>query len=133
MATICEDLINAWTVHDVEKLLSLCTDDCVYEDVTMGVVNRGNAELKGFIRSIFGAIPDFEMKLISGFTAGNWGGAEWSMSGTHKGDLPGLPATGKRFSVRGSSIFELRDGKIKRNSDYWDMVTLLKQIGVMPS
>ena len=25
----------------------------------------------------------------------------------------------------------LRDGKIKRNSDYWDMVTFLKQIGLM--
>jgi steroid delta-isomerase-like uncharacterized protein len=133
MATIWEDLVDAWTVHDTEKILALCTDDCVYEDVTMGVVNRGKAELKGFVAAIFGAIPDFEMKLISGFTAGNWGGAEWSMSGTHKGNLPGLPATGKRFSVRGSSICELRDGKIKRNSDYWDMVTLLKQIGRLAS
>jgi len=133
MATVLEELVNAWTAHDIEKILSLCTDDCVYEDVTMGAVNRGKAELKGFLRAIFGAIPDFEMKVISGFTAGTWAGAEWSMAGTHKGDLPGLPATGKKFSVRGSSICELRDGKIKRNSDYWDMVTLLKQIGMMPS
>jgi steroid delta-isomerase-like uncharacterized protein len=54
------------------------------------------------------------------------------MSGTHKGDLPKIPATGKPFSVRGSTIYELREGKIKRNSDYWDMVTFLKQIGIMP-
>ena len=53
------------------------------------------------------------------------------MSGTHKGDLPGLPATGKPFSLRGASIYELHDGKIKRNSDYWDMVTFLKQIRLM--
>jgi steroid delta-isomerase-like uncharacterized protein len=133
MATILEDLVKAWTTHDVEKILSLVTDDCVYEDVTMAVVNRGKAELKGFLDAIFGAIPDFQMELISGFTAGNWGGAEWTMAGTHKGDLPGLPATGKKFSVRGSSICELREGKIKRNSDYWDMATFLKQIGVMPA
>ena len=55
------------------------------------------------------------------------------MAATHKGDLPGLPATGKRFSVRGATVFELQGEKIRRVSDYWDMVTFLKQIGVMPS
>ena len=126
-----EDLAAAWSVHDIDKLLSLCADDCVYEDVTMGAVNRGKAELKQFARAVFGAFPDFKMDLTSGFLAGNWAGAEWTMSGTHKGDLPGLPATGKTFSIRGASICELHDGKIKRNSDYWDMATFLKQIGLM--
>src|SRR5262249_43407777 len=43
------------------------------------------------------------------------------MSGTHKGNLPGIPATGKRFSsVRGSTILELEAGKIRQESDYWD-------------
>jgi len=53
------------------------------------------------------------------------------MSGTHKGDLPGIPATGKSFAVRGSTICELTAGKIKRNSDYWDMGAFLKQTGLI--
>jgi steroid delta-isomerase-like uncharacterized protein len=58
---------------------------------------------------------------------------EWTMAGTHQGDLPGLPATGRRFSLRGSAIVELRQGKIKRLTDYWDMATFMKQIGAMPA
>jgi steroid delta-isomerase-like uncharacterized protein len=131
MSRLLEDLAAAWTFHDIEKMLSLCTDDCVYEDVTMGVVNRGKAELKAFAGAVLAAFPDLTMKLTSGFTDGNWAGAEWTMSGTHKGDLPGMPATGKEFSLRGASICELHEGKIKRSSDYWDMATLLKQIGLM--
>ena len=54
------------------------------------------------------------------------------MSGTQKGDLPGIPATGKRFSsVRGSIILELEAGKIRRESDYWDAATFMKQVGVL--
>ena len=129
---ILDDWEAAWSVHDIDKLLSLFTDDCVYEDVTLGAVHHGKAELKGFADLLFAAFPDFKVELASGFIAGNWAGAEWTMSGTHKGDLPELPATGKHFSVRGSTIRELRKGKIKRNSDYFDRVTFLKQLGIMP-
>jgi predicted ester cyclase len=55
------------------------------------------------------------------------------MRGTHKGDLPGMKATGKRVDVRGSSIFEFSGTRIRRCSDYGDMVTFLRQLGLMPS
>jgi steroid delta-isomerase-like uncharacterized protein len=126
-----EDWAAAWSHHDVQKLLSLCTDDCTYEDVTMGAINRGKAEVKSFANAVFAAFPDFRIQVTSGFIAGNWAGAEWTMSGTHKGDLPKMPATGKSFAVRGCTICELRAGKIKRNSDYWDMATFSKQTGLM--
>jgi steroid delta-isomerase-like uncharacterized protein len=129
---IIDDWAVAWSVHDIDKILSLFTDDCVYEDVPTGAVHHGKAELKGFADRVFAAFPDFKIELASGFIAGNWAGVEWTMSGTHKGDLPEIPATGKPFSVRGSTICELREGKIKRDSDYWDMVAFLKQLGVMP-
>jgi steroid delta-isomerase-like uncharacterized protein len=67
------------------------------------------------------------------FVAGSWGVMEWVMSGTHKGDFPGLPATGKRFAdVRGTTVVELEGGKIRRNSDYWDAATFMKQVGLLP-
>jgi steroid delta-isomerase-like uncharacterized protein len=54
------------------------------------------------------------------------------MSGTHRGDFPGIPATGKGFSsVRGSTILELDDGRIRRESNYWDGATLMKQVGLL--
>jgi ketosteroid isomerase-like protein len=35
--------------------------------------------------------------------------------------------------VRGATVLRLENGRISRNSDYWDMATLLGQLGLMPS
>jgi len=46
----------------------------------------------------------------------------------------GIPATDKRFSsVRGSTILELEGGEIRRESDYWDAATFMRQVGLLPS
>jgi predicted ester cyclase len=45
------------------------------------------------------------------------------------GDLPGLPATGRRFSVRACIYGEFENGKIKGRRDYWDLANLAKQLG----
>jgi steroid delta-isomerase-like uncharacterized protein len=127
------DYLSAWNSHDVGKIPSFFTDDCLYEDVAVGAVSRGKEELKAFVGSTFAAFPDFKIQLTSRFIAGDWRASEWIMSGTQAGDLPGIPATGKSFSVRGASIIELRGGKIRRNSDYWNMASFLQQIGLMPA
>ena len=131
-ARILDDWASAWSSHDTEKVLALFADECVYEDVTFGVVNRSKAELRAFADGTFAAIPDFNVTLTSRFAAGRWAAMEWAMSGTHKGDLPGLPATSRYFSsVRGSTIVELKEGKILRCSDYWDAATVMKQVGLL--
>lgn len=130
---IVDDWAAFWSSHDLEKGLALFTDDCVYEDVTFGAVNKGKAELRNFANSNFAAFPDLKIQLTTRVIAGNRAAMEWVMTGTHKGDLPGMPATNKSFSVRGATVLELRQGKISRDSDYWDSVTLLKQLGLMPS
>jgi steroid delta-isomerase-like uncharacterized protein len=131
---ILDEWATAWSApsHDIERVLALFTDDCLYEDVTMGVVNHGKGELKTFAELVFTVFPDFKIEMTSSFVSGKWAGGEWSMSGTHQGAMPGLPATGRRFSVRGATILELQSGKIRRCSDYWDMTTFLKQVGLMP-
>lgn len=123
---------EAWSSHDIERIASFFTDDCSYEDVALGVLNRGKEQLKAFVQATFAAFPDFAIEPRSLFAAGEWAATEWVMSGTHHGDLPEIPATGKGFSVRGVSILELQGGKIRRNSDYWDMASFLRQIGLMP-
>jgi steroid delta-isomerase-like uncharacterized protein len=128
-----QDWAAQWSAHNMERLLPLFTEDVVYEDVTMGVVNRGAAELRAFGEGFFSGFPDVTFELRSSFANGTSGGAEWVMRGTHKGDLPGMRATGKRVEVRGASIFEFVGDRIRRCSDYWDMATFLKQLGLMPS
>ncbi len=134
---IADDWATAWSSSDSgdpENVFALFTEDCVFEDVTFGVVTRGKEELRSFANRAFAAVPDFRYGLASSFVTSQWAVIEWVMSGTHRGDFPGIPATGKRFSaVRGSTIIELEAGKIRRESDYWDAATLMKQVGLLPS
>ena len=128
------DWYEAWNTHEVEKILPYVTDDTVYEATVAGRVMHGKAELRSYITDSFNAFPDFKIDLKAFFVSGEWVGAEWVMSGTFKGVLQpfGLKPTGKSFSVRGATITELRGDKLKRNTDYYDGVTFLRQIGVMP-
>jgi steroid delta-isomerase-like uncharacterized protein len=130
---VLDDWGHYWSTHDMPRLLGLFTDDVVYEDVTMGAVNHGTAELRAFGEGFFVGFPDVTFEVTSRFACGTSGGLEWVMRGTHRGDLPGMPATGKQVNVRGASIIEFAGDRIRRCSDYWDMVTFLKQLGLMPS
>jgi steroid delta-isomerase-like uncharacterized protein len=137
MATDAEKVMKnnlaAWNSHDVEKILSFFADDCTYEDVALGVVNHGKKELKTFINSMFVDFPDVKLEGKSAFQSGDWAGGEWVMTGTFAhSSIPGMPATGKKFSIRGVSIQELRKGKISRNSDYWNRASFMQQVGLMP-
>jgi steroid delta-isomerase-like uncharacterized protein len=115
----------------MERLLPLFTEDVIYEDVAMGVMNRGAAELRAFAEGVCSRFPDVTFELQSTFADGTRGAAEWVMRGAR--DLPGMPATGRRVEVRGASIFEFVGDRIRRCSDYWDMATYLRQLGLMPS
>ena len=126
-----EHLVAAWNSFDPGRVVDLLTEDHVYEDVTFAVVCRGAAETRGFFQGAYSAFPDIHFTLTSAAIDAERAALEWTMTGTHQGDLPGLPATGKPFSVRGSTIFEIAADKICAVRDYWDLATLLRQVGLM--
>lgn len=127
-----EEYAAAWCTQDINAILSFFTEDCVYEDTALGAVNTGKGQLETFLRATFAAIPDFHIELKATLSAGDRAASEWIMSGTQTGAFPGIPATGKQFSVGGASIIEVYQGKIRRNADYWSLATLLQQVGVLP-
>jgi steroid delta-isomerase-like uncharacterized protein len=136
-----ERMLDEWAIAwsssanaDPERVLALFADDGMYEDVTSGVVVRGQEELRRYLIGAFATIPDFTFHVLGRFAAGRSAAIEWTMSGTHRADWAGMPATGRRFSsVRGTSILELEAGKIRRQSDYWDAAAVMKQVGLLPS
>ncbi len=128
-----QEYLAAWNAHDADRVASYFTEDAKYEDVAMGMISQGKEQIKGFAEATFRSTPDVKFELISAFVAGDGAGLEWVMSGTHNGDWPGLPATGKSFSIRGASATEFTGDKISRNSDYWNFASLLQQLGVMPT
>jgi steroid delta-isomerase-like uncharacterized protein len=138
MATDMEKMINdylsAWNAHDVERILSFFTDDCVYNCTPMEKVSRGKNELKDFFSNMFTEFPDAKIEMKSGFNAGDRGAGEWVLSGTFAhSNNPAMPATGKKFSIPGVAINEYSGDKISRVTNYWNLASYLQQVGLMPA
>lgn len=128
-SAIAEKWIAAWNSHDPDKMVPLFTDDIFYEDVTFGEVSHNSAELRKFYLSEIDGIPDLTLKLDHVNIHDGHGTIEWTFSGTDKG----VYKTGKKFSVRGVSVIEMRGGKISRNLDFYDLATIMRQVGVLPT
>jgi steroid delta-isomerase-like uncharacterized protein len=124
-----DEWAEGWSSHDMGRVASVFTDDCIYEDVALGVINHGKQELRAFGDGFIAGVPDLRVEVTSRFASGDMAAAEWKMSGTHSGDLPGMPATGKTFSLRGVSTFKLQGARVNRCSDYWDLAAFRKQLG----
>lgn len=57
--------------------------------------------------------------------------AFWLMSGTHQGDLPNLPATGRSFSISGMTIYYFDEDKVCGHTQAYDRLGFLGQVGFM--
>lgn len=128
-AAVAEQWIAGWNSRNPDQLLHLFTGDVFYEDVAFGEASHGTAELRKFADDYFQAVPDLELKLLRATIHNGHGTIEWTLSGTDKG----MFKTGKKFSVRGVSVIDLRDGKIFRNLDFYDSATIMRQVGLLPT
>jgi len=124
-----EQLFAAWNSHDPDKVAASFTDDAVYEDVAAGHISRGRTEVRKWAEGGFAVIENFKIEVVSSSIHNKRGVAEWVWSGTDKG----LFKTGKKFSVRGVSVFEVRRGKISHYKEFYDVATIMKQVGVLPA
>jgi predicted ester cyclase len=52
--------------------------------------------------------------------------------GRHEGDLPGAPRTGNEMKMTSITIHRIRDGKLVEKWSEKDMLSLLRQIGILP-
>jgi steroid delta-isomerase-like uncharacterized protein len=126
---------DAWNRHDGEAVASFFTDDGVYADQTLGQRNEGREAIKRFVDSTGGFSSDLRIVQLDMFTTDDRYALVWDMTGTHdqSSQDSAMPATGKKFTIRGASIGRLEGGKIKENTDYWNMIEFLTQVGLMPA
>lgn len=127
---LMKKLAEYHTSHEVEKWLDLFTDDCIFDDVAIGVVARTRAERKELLEATLAFAPDWAMTPVSFVADDERGAMEWVMSGTHLGDFPGLPVSGKSFSVRGAAAARFADGRISQWTDYFSFSILKEQLTV---
>jgi len=121
--------IAFWNSRDASSAPTLFADNVVYEDVAPGVVNMGIDELQNFARGYFDtAPPDARFDLVASNIKGGQGSIEWLFTFTTTATFFG-PTPGEKVAVRGATIIHLAGNKIVSNSDYWDIATVLREIG----
>ncbi|MFF8293402.1 nuclear transport factor 2 family protein [Streptomyces sp. NPDC016309] len=132
--------LTAISSGDADTWLSCYTPDAESEDVPLQSVWKGTAGLDEGVRSWLEAIPDTRMEIRSVHAGDHVGACEWTMTGTLRGSIDGLPpeiaalAHGKTFSMRGATVYTFSpDGRIRRESLYWDLAGVLGQFGVLPA
>ena len=108
MLTLLEDFGDAWNRHDIDTLMSMMTDDGVYEASAGAHVDGERYEGQKAVRAAFAAIfetfPDAQWGNPRHFVSGDRGVSEWTFTGTL--------ADGRRVEVNGCDVFVFRDGKI---------------------
>jgi steroid delta-isomerase-like uncharacterized protein len=115
---ITEDFLqsfaNAFNAHDVKAILSLMTDDCVFEASAGpdadGEKFTGREEVKKAFEDVFDTFPDAHWGNARHFVKDDRGFSEWIFTGTK--------ADGTRVEVTGCDLFTFRDGKIAIKNSY---------------
>ena len=67
------------------------------------------------------------------FSAGDRVVVRWTGTGTHVGEMNGIPPTGNKIRVDAISIHRLADGKIAETWQVWDTLGFLQQLGAVPA
>jgi steroid delta-isomerase-like uncharacterized protein len=89
-------------------------------------------QTKGLCQAYFTALPDLNVTIDLLVAEGDKVTKVWTATSTHKGELMGIPATGKRAVVRGIEVFRIADEKIIENWYSQDDLGFLQQLGVIP-
>jgi steroid delta-isomerase-like uncharacterized protein len=93
---------------------------------------EGIEELQEVFERFHHAFPDLHVALDDVISAGDRVAARWTATGTHRGALAGIPATGRSVRWGGIDVYRFQDGKIV---EWWrndDFVGLLQQLGRDP-
>ena len=78
------------------------------------------------------AFPDFHLTIDDLIADGDKAVVRWTFTGTHRGPLADIPATGKRVDVsNGIAIYRLAAGRISEGHFAWNKYELLQQLGVL--
>jgi ketosteroid isomerase-like protein len=125
-----------WAIQgDVQNLSELYTDDVKVWAPAMSATSA--KELAAEFERRDAAFSDIELDVSPLDVGGDYACAEWSVTMTHSDTLTladgkTIAPTGLRVTINGATIAEFRGGQICSLRQYWDELTLLEQVGVLP-
>jgi steroid delta-isomerase-like uncharacterized protein len=117
---------------DLDAFGEALADDFVEHEETPGLAPTKEGVLQ-FFKMYLAAFPDMRMEPQDILSSGQKVVARTRVTGTHKGELMGMPATGKRIDVQLIDILRFGDdGLAKEHWGVIDMLGMMQQLGVVP-
>jgi steroid delta-isomerase-like uncharacterized protein len=101
-----------WNEQNVKDINKFFSEDAVYRDLSQGKSYIGKKEITSYMNSTFSDYSELNMKALDVISQNpNKIVIQWMMNGKD--------SKGEKFEFEGTSILELKDGKIIKNSDYY--------------
>lgn len=124
---------QAFNCRDWTALIQNFAADANYADQARGITLKNPQELVDYLRANWvAAFSDAAIIEVSYIDAGNHVIAQFTAAGTNDGAFGPMPRTGRRVSTQFCEIMRFNaTGQIISGSLYYDLVTILVQLGHM--
>lgn len=127
---LIERYYEAFNRGDWGAMLACLTED-VAHDINQGGRETGRDAFQAFLgrmeRSYREQLRDI---VVMASTDGRHAAAEYVVHGEYLADDEGLPpARGQRYVLPGGAFFDIRDGRIARISNYYNLNDWIAQVG----
>lgn len=123
-------LTNKVNSGDLSGLEELCSNDFVYRS-SAGEEYHGIDGFKELVNTYRSAISDFEISLEEIVAEGDKVFDHYRVTGTHTGELMGIPGSNNEVNLLISSLTSFKNGKMVEQFDNYDLLTFLKQLGAV--
>ena len=128
---VFEKLMSALNAKDMATMESLIADDFVDNDAMPGMApgRQGMIDMMGMF---VGAFPDLNIVVEHWVAEGDLVVGVMTTKGTQNGEFMGMPASGKKFSVREMHMVRVANGKMAEHWGLSNEMSMMQQLGLMP-
>jgi steroid delta-isomerase-like uncharacterized protein len=133
---VARESVDCFTAGDFDRLRSLLADDSYQEEYATQRHLEGADAQVAVTRGWKEAFPDGRGTVERAYVDGNTVTLEVTWEGTQTApmrtpDGQELPASNRHAQVKACQVMEIEDGKIQATRHYFDLMTILQQIGAM--
>ena len=123
---------EVWNRRKLEVIKEIISPSHALQAPNISGSSIGPEAYKRNVLAFLAGFPDLRWSIEDTIAEKDKVVACWTISGTHKGDYLGMPATNKKVSVEGITIHNVAGGKIMDSYSNWDVLGMMQQLGVVP-
>lgn len=122
--------LAAENAQDMEATLATLSEDCLFDDRALGIQYRGREGARRYYQEWWSAFNIITQPEHRHFTSNGAVISEACYKGIHAGEFLGIPATNRAIRIELAVVITFRDGLMSGEKFYWDVASLLTQLGV---